>query len=100
MCWGSNLISTAETFKSFFPKIHEYYKIVLLKLYQDCLHLWWPYENLAMPVVAYNLGPAIVCCPHQDSANLSFGICAIMVLSSLQFQEWGASGAIGAGPYC
>ena len=33
-----------------------------------------------MPAAAYNLGPATVCRPHRDSANLSFGICAIMAL--------------------
>jgi hypothetical protein len=33
-----------------------------------------------MPAAAYNLGPATVCRPHRDSANLSFGICAITAL--------------------
>lgn len=33
-----------------------------------------------MPAAAYNLGPATVCLPHRDSANLSFGICAITAL--------------------
>ena len=33
-----------------------------------------------MPAAAYNLGPATVCRPHRDSANLSFGICTITAL--------------------
>ena len=34
-----------------------------------------------MLAAAYNLGPATVCCPHRDFANLSFSIHAIMALS-------------------
>lgn len=41
-----------------------------------------PFERSIMPAAAFNLGPATVCRPHRDSANLSFGICAVTALGA------------------
>lgn len=35
-----------------------------------------------MPAAAFNLGLVTVCRPHRDSANLSFGICAVTALGA------------------
>ncbi|KAI9568137.1 hypothetical protein HD554DRAFT_2022563, partial [Boletus coccyginus] len=69
-----------QAFKTFFPEIHGYYEDKLWKLYRSSPQLRPPYETSIMPAAAYNLGPATVCLPHRDSANLSFGICAITAL--------------------
>jgi hypothetical protein len=71
-----------EAFNTFFPKRHQYYDTALSWLYRSFPHLQRPYEISIMLVVAYNLGPvtARLCRPHHDSANLSFGICAITAL--------------------
>ena len=74
------MATLVETFKTFFPKIHGYYEDQLSKLYRSSPHLRPPYESSIMPAAAYNLGPTTVCRPHRDSANLSFGICAITAL--------------------
>ena len=42
-----------------------------------------------MPAAAYNLGPATVCRPHRDSANLAFGICAITALGRFDPKKGG-----------
>jgi hypothetical protein len=78
-----------EAFKSFFPRIYDYYERALSNLYRECPHLRRPYETSIMPAAAYNLGPATVCRPHRDSANLSFGICAIMALGHFDPKKGG-----------
>lgn len=79
-CDSEALTNPLEAFKAFFPKIHAYYDASLSKLYSQRPTLKRPYESSIMPAAAYNLGPATVCRPHRDYANLSFGICAITAL--------------------
>ena len=71
-----------ETFRTYFPDTHAYYVDSLSKLYCQFPTLKRPYEKSIMPAAAFNLGPATVCRPHRDSANLSFGICAITALGT------------------
>lgn len=68
------------TFGTYFPKIRAYYQDSLSKLHAERPELRRPYESSIMPAAAFNLGPATVCRPHRDSANLLFGICIITAL--------------------
>jgi hypothetical protein len=42
-----------------------------------------------MAAAAFNLGPATVCDPHRDGANLSFGICSITALGHFDSERGG-----------
>ena len=79
-CTGLTSPLPTEAFQTNFPDIHAYYELELSKLYRSSPQLRRPYASSIMPAAAYNLGPATVCRPHRDSANLSFGICAIIAL--------------------
>lgn len=66
-------------FRSWAPKLYEYYDDRLGKLFEDDEGLKKPF-NSVFPAVTYNLGPQTVCTPHLDFANLPFGYCAITAL--------------------
>ncbi|KAF8426479.1 hypothetical protein L210DRAFT_3420663, partial [Boletus edulis BED1] len=72
----------SRVFETYFPKLHQYYTASLSKLYSHFPTLQRPYESSVMPAAAFNLGPATVCRPHRDSANLSFGLCPITALGN------------------
>ncbi|KAI9569140.1 hypothetical protein HD554DRAFT_2020872, partial [Boletus coccyginus] len=63
------------------PKDFHAYQDFLSKLHAECPKLHHPYRSSIMLAAAFNLSPATVCHLHQDSANLSFGICIIIALS-------------------
>lgn len=48
-------------------------------LRQEKRHLAFPFVD-SLPSAAFNLGPRMVCTPHHDTKNLSFGICCITAL--------------------
>ncbi|KAG9041182.1 hypothetical protein FS837_012638 [Tulasnella sp. UAMH 9824] len=82
-----------ESFEMWAPEIHQKYdechKHILSQLKAlDCID---PSSALSVPFAALtaNLGPQTVCWPHQDSKNLSSGVCLILVLGSFNHRYGG-----------
>lgn len=77
-----------DAFKTYFPKMHEYYQSTMLKIKQSDPSFKSPFVD-TFPSAAFNLGLQIICKPHRDFKNLAFGICAIMALGAFDAEEGG-----------
>ncbi|KIO26192.1 hypothetical protein M407DRAFT_39023, partial [Tulasnella calospora MUT 4182] len=80
-------------FEMWAPDIHQKYedchKYVLSQSKAlDCINAESPH-SVPFASLTANLGPQTVCWPHQDTKNLSNGVCVVLVLGSFNYQYGG-----------
>lgn len=76
-------------FSSWAPKLYEYYSQTLELLVGSDPNLKRPFQRSVFSAVTYNLGPRIVCYPHNDISNLPFGWCALTALGNFDHIKGG-----------
>jgi hypothetical protein len=75
------LIVFIAAFEAWAPKLFNYYKTNLRKLFDNDPTLMRPFNSI-FTAASFNLGPQTVSFPHIDFGNLPFGLCAITALGS------------------
>ncbi|KAK7446674.1 hypothetical protein VKT23_014369 [Stygiomarasmius scandens] len=76
-------------FQAYAPDIYLYYLECMRQLKSRNPHLRWHFGDSAFASCTVNFRPATVSRPHKDSANLSFGWCAITALGSFDPDKGG-----------
>ena len=72
------ILTPAGVFRTWAPKLHDYYKERLGKLHAKTPGLWSNFgDSTVWPAATFNLGPQTMTYEHRDSANLAFGWCAV-----------------------
>lgn len=61
----------------FAPKIYQYYRRTLKKLYRKHPHLRHIFRGSLYPAISLNFGPATVTVPHKDTGNIAGGMCVV-----------------------
>ncbi|PPR03266.1 hypothetical protein CVT24_012809 [Panaeolus cyanescens] len=84
---------TNSLFKTYFPRLHEYYDTTITNLVNwsstTNLPIVKNYEHSAFACTSVNMGPRTYAFPHLDYGNLSFGLCALTALGDFNPDEGG-----------
>lgn len=79
----------AGVFKTWAPRLYQYYGIKLDQLYQKTPGLEPNFTNSIWTAATFNFGPQTVTFKHKDSANLAFGLCAVTALGQFNPKQGG-----------
>jgi hypothetical protein len=79
----------AGVFKTWAPKLYQYYKSKLGQLYARTPSLEANFKNSIWTAGTFNFGPQTVALKHRDFANLAFGLCAITALGQFDSKRGG-----------
>ncbi|KAF8154039.1 hypothetical protein B0H34DRAFT_676905 [Crassisporium funariophilum] len=73
---------TSRLFEVFAPRLYTEYSTTLNNILTNSPDPAKLYDNSVFAAATFNLGPRTVSYPHQDWANLSWGLCAITALGT------------------
>lgn len=77
---SETLITIADAFKEFAPKLYKFYEAEMKKLMDSDNSLATPFSGSVFASTAFNFGPRVVTTPHRDHLNLAYGWCSITAL--------------------
>ncbi|PPR04400.1 hypothetical protein CVT24_013209 [Panaeolus cyanescens] len=84
---------TNSLFRTYIPRLYNYYETTLDKLVKWSLTTPHPivknYEQSAFACTSVNMGPHTCALPHLDHGNLSFGLCTLTALGDFNPDEGG-----------
>ncbi|KAF9470234.1 hypothetical protein BDN70DRAFT_761783, partial [Pholiota conissans] len=80
---------TNDMFKSYSPRLHNFYPDTLSGLHATDSSLVPPIEGSAFAACTVNFGPRTVTAPHWDIGNLSWGWCSVTTLGNFDYELGG-----------
>jgi hypothetical protein len=75
--------------KTWFPRLFAHYNCIHQALCRIDTRLQVLYQDLPFAAMTVNFGPQTCCLPHRDFQNLSYGLCAVLVLGRFDFTKGG-----------